>query len=200
MNPTCTDRTTNTQGTPSYLPIVLNLKHQFAILWTVIQRATKFVVHVFRQTVCVERSPASARLGRSSPTSDVIPYSPTLTLAVPAYMKLRTGGNLLAGHHVSCPWLLLLVQPLCSPFETWNLFSWRLSCLRLSGEKLLLDPFNPPFKCSHLCPRGLPCLLLYHSDLSRPASSVSARERNDLGKKKSGVFIFPTMFPFSEHV
>ena len=31
-NPTCTDRTRNTQGTPSYLPIVLNLKHQFAIL------------------------------------------------------------------------------------------------------------------------------------------------------------------------
>ena len=32
MDPTDTDGTTSTQGTPSSLPIVLNLKHQFTIL------------------------------------------------------------------------------------------------------------------------------------------------------------------------
>lgn len=156
MDPTRTDRTTNTQGTPSSLPIVLNLKHQFTILWTVIQRPMKFVVHVVHHTACVERSPALARLGRRSPTSDMTPIFPNSHIGCASLHEAQNRGK----PPTRLPCLLPMVPASCatSVISLWDM-EFVLMVAVLSEALWREAPcgsFQPTLQVQPSLPKGLP--------------------------------------------
>ena len=158
----------------------------------------KFVVLVFHQTVCVERSPASARLGRRSPTSDMTPVFPNTHVGCASLHEAQNRGK----PPSRSPCLLPMVPASCATSVISLSDMEFVLMVALLSEALWREApcgsFQPTLQVQPLCRRGLPCLLLCHSDLIRPPSPVSAHERNDLGKIKSGVFIFSMKFPFSE--